>query len=90
LKESSLEDGATPKKDDISKLMNCFKTMWKCINNAIRCEKRGERLRITVAEKIPVLGTCSSYAKRNNQEYITPDMTPQEQELNKKLRLDVK
>ena len=68
------------------------------ITNAIRLGKRGDRprlLRITVStesEKANVLR--NTFKLRREQEtnniFISPDMTPREQELNKKLRLDVK
>jgi len=74
LKESSLEDGATRKKDDVSKVNKLLQNHMEVnpiMNNAIRLGKRGERprlLKITVstdAEKAKYSGTRSSYAKRN-------------------------
>ena len=68
------------------------------ITNAIRLGKCGDRprlLRITIStesEKANVLR--NTFKLRREQEtkniFISLDMTPREQELNKKLRLDVK
>jgi len=64
LKESSSEDGATRKKDDVSKVNELLQNHMEVnptINNAIRVGKRGERprlLRITAstdAEKANIL-----------------------------------
>ena len=101
LKESSSEDGATRKKDEVSKVNELLQNHMEVsptINNAIKLGKRGERprlLRITVstdAEKANVLRNTFKLHKEEQTRniFITPDMTPQEQELNKKLRLNVK
>ena len=101
LKEPSSEDGATRKKEDIKQINDLLQKhveVTPSITNAIRLGKRGDRprlLRITVStesEKANVLR--NTFKLRREQEtkniFISPDMTPREQELNKKLRIDVK
>ncbi|XP_065904034.1 uncharacterized protein [Dysidea avara] len=101
LKEPSSEDGATRKKEDIKQINDLLQKhveVTPSITNAIKLGKRGDRprlLRITVStesEKANVLR--NTFKLRREQEtkniFISPDMTPREQELNKKLRLDVK
>jgi len=101
LKEPTSEDGATRKKEDIKQINNLLQNHMEVsptVTNAIRLGKHRERprlLRVTVSsesEKATVLR--NTFKLRRGQEtkniFISPDMTPREQELNKKLRLDVK
>jgi len=101
LKEPTSEDGATCKKEDIKQTNNLLQNHMEVsptVTNAVRLGKRRERprlLRVTVSsksEKATVLR--NTFKLRRGQEtkniFISPDMTHQEQELNKKLHLDVK
>ena len=104
LEESLSDDGATWQKDDIDKITSTLRNYIKVtpnISKAIRLGKRQEKarlLKITVSsetEKAAILRNVTKLRKQQNPEdvkkiYVTPDMTPKEQEANKKLRLELK
>ena len=71
------------------------------IEKAFRIGRRGEKprlLKITVAsehDKVAILRNCTKLRNAENPEdvrklYITPDLTPAEQEINRKLREELR
>ena len=104
LAESSKDDGAARKQDDITsvlKICQQYMGMSVKIERAFRLGKHGEKprlLKISVTseqEKIAILQNCTKLRNENNPDdvkklFVTPDLTPAEQAENKKLREELK
>ena len=102
--ESKADDGPSRKQEDISAVSSVFKKhlgISATITNAFRLGKKGTKprlLKITVAsdmEKGQILRNCTKLRSANNPEevkkvFITPDLTPKEQAINKSLRTELK
>lgn len=100
LPECDDSDPSNRKSHDISKtssIVDKYLSVSTTITQAIRIGKKREKARLlkitfsSVQEKAAVLRSCTKLRKSNVPEdirkiYITPDLTPKEQELNKSLR----
>ena len=100
LPECDDSDSSIRKSHDISKIssiVNKYFGVPTTITQAIRIGKKREKARLlkitfsSTQEKAAVLRSCTKLRKSNVPEdvrkiYITPDLTPKEQELNKTLR----
>ena len=104
VEESTSDDGPTRKQHDIHRVSSIFQQQFNItttITKAIRIGQHREKprlLKITIStesEKAAILRNCTKLRNYTNPPdtrkiYITPDLTPKEQELNKKLRLELK
>ena len=102
--ESTDEQGLARKQHDIDFVTGAFQQylgITTKIEKAFRLGKRGEKPRlkkITVAsehDKVAILRRCTKFRNIDNPKdvqklYITPDLTPAEQEINRKLREDLR
>ena len=102
--KSTSEDGTTRKKHDVesvSGILQQYLGISATISKAYRLGQRGEKprlLKITVVsevEKAKILRNSTKLHASHNplhiqKVFITPDLTPKEQEANKKLRAELK
>ena len=102
--ESTSEDPELRRKHDIDSVSSIFHkhlTVPATITRAIRLSKKGDRprlLKVSVAsesDKASIMQNCTKFHNVNlpniiQKVFITPDLTPREQEVNKKLRAELK